>query len=382
MIFLKKLQSITFGTPFIFTGVILTTLLSMASLDAGNQLTEARKYIRASQNAIQKYEQAGDYASALKIARDGCEESLKLGLTHEAADFSKSVERLESELLFLGSSRILFDENYQPRAKILQLLELVGMEPLHKSEKAILQINNWAQKNLLRQGERWQEQTTKFEALKPKIKPLLSELGFVNASSSHFSEYQGAIVHGALLPRVRLRLHYLIEQWKQGVRFPHVYFLGGERPLNPHQENENLFLQDKDSPLKIRKDWSTPIQFPNTECEMMQLVWDQSEIPEEMRKEVKAHFINAPMKKDLKSGQSLRPTTDDTIDYWLKTKPLYGRYLAVSNAPYTNRQDLVIRTIASSNYGFDTIGSSAREEEKMAIFLDELARFIFQNHRN
>ena len=54
----------------------------------------------------------------------------------------------------------------------------------------------------------------------------------------------------------------------------------------------------------------------------------------------------------------------------------------ITNAPYINREDLAIRTIAPSEYGFDTVGSSAREQEKMVIFLDELARFIFQvNHR-
>ena len=278
----------------------------------------------------------------------------------------------------LNSSRLLFDENDQPRVKLLQLLELVGMEPLNKSEKAIVQINNWAQKNLLRQGERWQEQANRFEELKPKIKPLLSELGFVDATLPHFREYQGAIVHGALLPTVRLRLHYLVEQWKQGIRFPHIYFLSGERPLDALQENKNTFLEDNESLLKVRKDCSEPLEFPKTESEMIQLVWEQSEIPAEMRKEIEVHFINAPMKKDSKSERLLRPTTDDTVEAWLKATPPPGRYLAISNAPYTNRQDLVVRTIAPSEYGFDTIGSGASEQEKVAIFLDELARFIFQ----
>ncbi|MBA2369769.1 MAG: hypothetical protein H0V82_12225 [Candidatus Protochlamydia sp.] len=376
----KQLQPATFGAPFIFGGGIIITLLGMASLYAGNQVNETQQYIKVSQNAIQQYEQVGDYATALKIARDSYEESFNLGLTCEAADFS-SVKRLEAELLALGSSRLLFDENYQPRAKLLQLLEIVGMEQLNKSEKAVVQINNWAQKNLLRQGERWQEQTSKFETLKLKIKPLLIELGFINASSPHFKEYQGAIVHGSLLQGVRLRLQYLVEQWKQGIRFSHLYFLSGERPLEAQQENEDLFMQDKDSPLKIRKGWSSPIQFPKTECEMMQLVWDQSEIPEEMRKEVQTYFINAPMKKDMKSSKLLRPTTDDTVEYWLKTAPLYGRYLAVTNAPYANRQDLVVRALSPSDYSFETIASGAGEQEKMAILLDELARIIYQTKR-
>jgi len=357
MNYLRKVSLTIFGSAFIFSGSICM------SLYAGNHISN---------------EQTGDYGTALKIARDDYEKSLKLGLTLEAANFLKSVNHLEGELLALGSSRLLFDENYQPRAKLLKILELAGMEPLNKSEKAVLQINSWAQKNLLRQGERWQEQTSTFEALKLQIEPLLSELGFIEASSPHFTEYQGAILHGALLPRVRLRLHYLVEQWKQGVRFSHLYFLSGERPLEVQKENEDLFIQDKDSPLKIRPDWTPPIQFPKTECEMMQLVWDQSEIPELMRKEVQVYFINAPMKNNPKSDKLLRPTTDDTVKYWLKTTPLYGRYLAITNAPYTNRQDLIVRSLAPREYGFDTIGSGANKHEKVAIFLDELARLIFQ----
>jgi hypothetical protein len=360
---------------YIFASSLIMMVLGMAPLiNASNPPVEAL----VNQATIQEYEQSGNYIAALKIARDRYQELLQLGSTQQAADFSKIVNRLEGEFLTLGSSRLLFDENYQPRLKLLQLLELVGMEPLNTSEKSILQINNWAQKNLLRQGERWDEQTNRFEELKPKIQPLLSELGFIDTALPHFREYQGALVHGALLPRVRLRLHYLVEQWKQGVRFSHLYFLSGERPLETQKENKTAFLQDESSPLKIRKDWPEPVEFPKTECEMMQLVWDQSDIPEAMRKEVEVYFINAPMKKDPRSDKLFRPTTDDTVEYWLKAAPPYGRYLAITNAPYTNRQDFVVRSLAPKEYSFDTVGSGVNEQEKMAIVLDELARFIFQ----
>jgi hypothetical protein len=373
----KKVKSIIFKAPFIFTGSLMITLLGMTFLYAGNQPAKVQQYISASQNTIQQYEQAGDYAKALKIARKSYDESLKLGLVQEAAVFSQLVERLEEEFLTFGYSRLLFDENYRPRIKLLQLLELVGMEPLNKSENSILQINGWAQKNLLRQGERWDQQTNQFEKLKQNIKPLLSELGFIDASLPHFSEYQGAIVLGALLPTVRIRLHYLVEQWKKGVKFSHLYFLGSERPLEAKQENREAFVQDGNSPLKIRQGWLEPAEFPITECEMLRLVWEQSEIPEAMRDKVNIHFINAPMKKDSKSNKLLRPTTDDTVVYWLKAEPPIGRYLVITNEPYVNRQDIVLRSIAA-DYGFDTVGFGANEHEEVAIFLDELARFIFQ----
>lgn len=363
-----------FGARFVFAGSLIITLLGMTSLYAGDQIAEMQVY----NTAIQQHEQSGDYAAALKIARNRYEDLLQRGLSQDAKDFSETVKCLEDKLLALGSSRRLFDENYQPRVKLLVLLKIVGMEALNPSEKAAIQINNWAQKNLLRQGERWQEQTTRFEELKMAITPLLKELGFVDATIPSFKEYQGVIVHGALLPKVRLRLHYLIEQWKRGVRFSCIYFLSGGRPLEAQYENQHAFIDDSESLLKIRKGWSAPLELPKTESEMTQLVWEQSEIPEDMRYAVKVHFINAPMKRDPKSERWIRPTTDDTVETWLKAAPPPGRYLAVTNAPYTNRQDLVVRAIAPAEYGFDTVGSGASEQEKIAVFLDELARYVFQ----
>lgn len=261
--------------------------------------------------------------------------------------------------------QLLFDEKHQPSDQLLQLLQLVGMGPLDESKSALVQMNDWAQKNLLRRGERWQEQTDKFEQLKPKLKPLLQELGFVNATYPHSKVYQGAIIHGASLETARLRLNYLVEQWQQGVRFSHLYFLSGERPLDTGRENVAAFI----SPRSHEK-------LPETECEMMQFLWNHSEIPEALRKQVHVYFINAPMQRDL-NGNPLRPTTVDPVIYWLKESPPYGRYLAISNAPYTMRQDIVIKTVSPHEYCFDTVGPGANNQEKVAIFLDELARVLF-----
>ena len=296
------------------------------------------------------YEQAGDYGRALENAH---------------SDFSETVARLEEKLLSLGFSTLLFDENYQPRVKLLQLLDTAGMEPLDPLQDSLLQINRWAQKNLLRQGERWEEQTNRFEALKPLIKPLLDELGFVKGVLPHFQEYQGAVLQAGFLPRVRLRLQYLIEQWDQGVRFSHLYFLSGERPLE---------AQEKD----MLQEWSSSLLLPKTEREMVQCIWEQSPLPEELRNQVEVHFINAPMKKDPLSEKLLRPNAEDTVETWLKTSPPHGLYLTITNAPYIHRQNLVLRSIAPSEYTFDTVGPASSEHEKMAIFLDELARSIFQ----
>lgn len=230
------------------------------------------------------------------------------------------------------------------------------------TDKSISKINEWAQTHLLRQGERWEQQSDRFENLKPRILPILADLGFVDGTSASFKNYQGAIVHGALLSRVRLRLNTLVEQWNQGVRFNHLYFLTGGRPL---VESEKLALSEQ----------------AKTENAMVELVWRQSDIPSDMRQQVQVHFINASMKQEA-IGHLIRPITNDTIKEWLKTNPPTGLYLAVTNAPYTVRQNYLIRSFAPDTYQFDTIGAAASEQERMSIYLDEVARVIFAHYKH
>jgi hypothetical protein len=283
---------------------------------------------------------------------------------------SKRVTNLEKEDRYLGASKLLFDEHCHPQAPLLQILQLLGM-PL--SANTLNPINDWAQKNLLRQRERWDKQTDLFESLKSQLLPLLDECNFLRSAHPHLKKYRGAIVHGALLPKVRSRLGFLVEQWKEGVRFSELYFVSSDRPLDAEHETTKALLQ---SDSEIGNNPS--LVLPKTECEMMGWVWERSDLPSEMREHVRVHFINAPMKKDPATQTLLRPSTNDATRCWLALFPPKGNYLVVSNAPYTNRQDLVMRTIAPKEYGFDTIGPAADGNEKMAILLDELARCIFQ----
>lgn len=272
------------------------------------------------------------------------------------------------------SSHSLFDQNYQPTQPLLDVLTLVGMEEAQHSRPSIFAIHSWAQKNLLRQGERWEKQTDRFESLAPQLLPLLDQLGLIQEVRPPANIYKGALVHGASLPRVRHRIYELVEQWKRGVRFHHLYLLGGERPLEPLYEDEEALLSDTTSPLTVDKNWNRPATLPKTESEMMRFVWEQADIPQDMRQQLQLHVINAPMKTT--PHALARPTTRDTIDYWLQSSPLQGAYLAVTHAPYILRQDLVMQKLLPEEYTVDTLGPAASPHEKMVIILDELARAI------
>lgn len=350
---------------YFFNLAKLLTLFSTIPLHADNSLPKLE--------TIALEESSGDYVNALKTAKK-CYASALEG-QKETSALLETIHRLENKILFFGSSRLLFDEDLKPRDTLLQLLQLLNMPSTCQD---LPEINAWAQKNLLRQGERWEAQPLTFEPLRPQIKPLLMHLGFVEETAPNFNTYQGALVHGALLGRLRLRLSYLVELWKQGIRFKDLYFLTGERPLILPYEDRAAFFNDRLSSLKIRSDWQEPAILPQTEKEMVELIWEQSDIPQEMRQQVAVYFISAPMKTASIGQKLLRPDTEDTVALWLETNPAPGSYLAVTNAPYTNRQDLVIRTLSPKGYTFDTVGSEASPQEKMAIFLDELARYIFQ----
>lgn len=286
----------------------------------------------------------------------------------------------------------LIDEEFIPAPELLDLLHRVGMP---QELTAISEINRWSQTNLLRQGERWHQQTDKYESLRDELFPLFEKLGFIHEAHPvpymmykpdelqpqiypHYNYYRGAIVHGATLGRVRLRLHHLVELWRNNVRFHDIYFLTGDRTLDVERENVSYLLSPAaDCPLKIRSDWHAPVNLPANETEMVKFVWEQSAIPTEMRNSVNVHFVSAPKKLDPKTGNMVRPTTDDTADCFFSiAKP--GRYIAVSNQPYVTRQDMAVRVRMPEGFVLETVGRGLSNRETIIIILDELARLIYQ----
>lgn len=284
----------------------------------------------------------------------------------------------------------LFDEQFNPTSELLDLLHRVGMP---QEIATIDAINAWAQANLLRQGERWHQQTDKFESRKDELWPIFEKLGFLNEIEpvpymvyrpydKHlqiyppYNRYDGAMIHGATLGRVRLRLHHLIQLWHNNVCFKDLYFLTGDRTLDSEKESVAQLLGDINSPLKIRANWQAPAELPQNETEMVKWVWEQSNIPAQLRSSVKVHFISAPKKLDPKTGNMVRPTTDDTADCFFKTVK-HGRYLAISNQPYVARQDMAVRLRIPEGFVLDTVGVGISMHEKVGIVLDELARLIY-----
>lgn len=255
----------------------------------------------------------------------------------------------------------LFDESDRPLPALSRLLQIVGMDT---TDADLAAINTWAQRNLLRRQERWDKQTDHYESLRAELLPLFDACGITRAAYPDGARYEGALIHGSLLGTTRLRLNFLIDQWSKGIRFPRLYFLTGDRPLAPGIETFDEAAPDI-----------------HTECEMIRELWKRADVPQDMRDAVEVHFIRVPMHTDPQTGKARRPTTDDTVFAWVETDPADGRYLAVSNAPYICRQDLVMQTLAPQ-YSYDAVGCGCNPHERIVILLDELARLIYQVNIN
>lgn len=117
---------------------------------------------------------------------------------------------------------------------------------------------------------------------------------------------------------------------------------------------------------------------PHTESEMINLVITERDLPQKL-KLAPIILIDTPTKKNVDSTIS-RPNTGDTIEQWLLLKPKPGSILAISNQPYIQYPDLVLKTIIPDGFTAETIGSRTLER-RISVQLDTLARILFQSQQ-
>jgi len=173
--------------------------------------------------------------------------------------------------------------------------------------------------------------------------------------------YDKALILGATTGCMKMRLDYLKKLWTQGTRFTEIVFLTGDRPLDPRIDG----LTDR----------------CKTESAAAKILWDESDLPEEMRK-LPAVFIAVPMKVE---GELLkRPNTEDTIIAWVEQEKKPCRSLFVSDQPFCGYQFAVIKKALPDSFLFDVVGDgvkSINHPAAAAVILDSVARWIYQENR-
>ena len=173
-----------------------------------------------------------------------------------------------------------------------------------------------------------------------------------------YRTYDKALILGATTYRMQLRLDYLKQLWKEGIRFSEVVWLTGDRPLDKRADG----LTDRCS----------------NESEAAHILWKESNLPEEMRT-LPVVFIAVPMKME---GPTLkRPNTKDTITAWLESAPEPCTALFISDQPFCGYQFAVIKASLPSTFLFDLVGPGAdpiSHPASAAITLDSIARWTYQ----
>lgn len=176
------------------------------------------------------------------------------------------------------------------------------------------------------------------------------------------TSYDKALILGATTSRMQGRLQHLKTLWEQGIRFQEIVWLLGDRPLDPRVD--------------------TLTERARTESEVAQILWQEAELPQEMR-ELPVVFVAVPMKRE---GDTLkRPTTEDTIQAWIRLEPTPCSALFVSDQPFCGYQFAVVKSCLPASFSFDVVGEGVDPNShpaSAAITLDSIARWLYQEHLN
>lgn len=217
-----------------------------------------------------------------------------------------------------------------------------------------------------------------------EVRALFKKLGDIDAVFPSKKTIDYVFLHGGTIKIMRTRIMFFVKAYESGQlnlsKDVKIVFLTGDRALYP-EEDKNTLLNAY--PYKTRVHWKAPKDFPKNEFEAAKFIWEQLEMPVELRK-LPVNFVNAPRPKILHDGLA-RPHTRDTIATWIyenpKAKP--GHCLSVSNNPYIYYQQLVLENVFLKvkrwqyEFSIEGIGAQASPKIEIALLLDNLARVLF-----
>lgn len=230
------------------------------------------------------------------------------------------------------------------------LIELLSLMEIHH-DGTLKSIVETTQKAWIQTGkERWQFEEKEKEKWNAAF-PLLKKIGCVDKVEASQKRYDYCLVLGGLSQRMQKRFDLLIEEWEKGVRFDRLIFLTGERNLDPQVEDLAVLLQ--------------------TEAQAMEYLFQKANVSEDLR-QIPLQIISAS------AGGKRRATTADTVAEWLKTNPSPGLCLVLSNQPFVDYQNAVLKTFLPKTFQIETIGKEADPDTFFAVYLDNLARFLYQ----
>jgi len=222
--------------------------------------------------------------------------------------------------------------------------------------------------------ERWELGAVKVSCPPARFLRHLKLCGFADATIPQNWDYTYAAWPGALLVRAVARLIDLADAWESGVRWKETIVLGGKRPLQQDKETTQAAIA-----LMGRYYYpATSRPLGETELDMMRWLWANCMLPPGLQ-DTRVVFVDAPMKPPATpGGQPVRPNTEDTVQEWLKSKPVSTNILLSSGAPYGMAQgEALWRLLVVHGIGVETFGHAAPDLPP-EVFMREVAGTVYQ----
>ena len=243
--------------------------------------------------------------------------------------------------------------------KKTDLQEVLKITNVAWDGKDVKKLVELTQKAWLRPAgkERWEAEPI-FQDKWQQLEPVFKRMGLVDVCAPTSQSYEHILFMGATVFRMDLRMASLAKLLQHGLKYTDIVFLSGARALT---EEETQFLKEKK--------WSV---IPTTEAGVYpQMFVDYSIALKDIV------FIDAPetVKPD---GTKYRPTTADTVVKWLMKNPKAGTCLVISSQPFCHYQKVVTETLLPKTFTVDVAGDKAPESTTVAVYLDTLARTIYQ----
>ncbi len=198
-----------------------------------------------------------------------------------------------------------------------------------------------------------------------RVLDLLEKLGLISPIGPLTRQYDYALLLGATAPGMKRRLDLLTDWWRQGVRFKRLIFLVGQRPLTPGADYLDILTK---KPGK-----KTPDPRPFTETEAAIMLHQLVPMPEAMRA-LPVEFIDTP--RNWRNGFWHRPNTRETLKHWVKSGPLPGTALVISEQPHGIYQKEVVRQ-ELPGFDIDLAAGPADPATNLPIYLDALALWLY-----
>lgn len=167
------------------------------------------------------------------------------------------------------------------------------------------------------------------------------------------TQYDYAVLLGATVPRMRLRIDFLKRNWAQGVRFHTLVFLCSKRPIDPLADGSIAQRTEEEAGMSLL----------------------QEIIPDAILSNIQITCISVPLEN--KDEKSVFPNTADTIALWLNSSPTPGNCLFISNQPFIHYQDAIVGSMLPKHFYFETVGPMSPLEVPASILLDTVAKWLY-----